>query len=346
MPDVLAATLPLSADARLAARGTAIAAVSKVLPAHRVPNAPIAARLGVEERWIVERTGILERRIAADGETLTGLATAAGAVTLARANLDPAELDLVLVATFTQDEIQPNAAPQVASALGAREAGAIDLGAACTGFIAGLSLAAGQVGSGQAEAVLVIAADLLSRVTDRDDRSTAHLFGDGAGAALVVAANGSRAIGPTRLRSDGAGAGLIWATWDRPLIGMEGREVYKHAVKRMSEVTVELVAEAEWGLDDIDLFVYHQANARILRAVGERLNLPAERVYSCIERYGNTSAASMPIALTDAEAEGRLRPGMRVLLASFGAGFSWGGALIEWGGPNGDRADANGDDHD
>jgi 3-oxoacyl-[acyl-carrier-protein] synthase-3 len=327
----------LSAPARVeparAVRGTALLSVASAAPATTVTNAQVAARLGVSEQWIVERTGIRERRHAAEHETLVGLATEAGLLALARAGVAAADLDLVLVATMTPDSLLPNAAPLVAHALGAHRAGALDVGAACTAFIGALSLAAAQVEAGRADTVLVIGADVLSRVTDHDDRRTAALFGDGAGAVVITATEGEGRLGPVVLRADGAGADLIHGSHEERKVRMNGPETYRNAVMRMAEVTLEAAARAEVELGDIDLFVYHQANGRILSAVGERLGLPPERVVSCIERYGNTSAATIPMALADAEQGGRLQHGSTVLLAAFGAGVTWGGTVVEWGAP-------------
>ncbi len=306
-----------------------IASLGVALPEEVVTSRAIAGPLGVDEDWIVSRTGVRERRRAGPGETLTSLAARAGAHALERGELDPREIDLVLVASLTQDDLLPNAAPLVAEWLGASNAGAIDLGAACTGFLSGLSLASAQLESGRAAAVLVIGAELMSRVIDVGDRRTAALFGDGAGAALVTAGGPGR-MGPVLLRSDGSGADCIRASHADRLVRMRGQDTFRAAVARLSESTLEACAAAERGLDEIDLFVYHQANARITRAVGERLGLPDERVVDCIERYGNTSAASVPIALAEAEQSGRLRRGMRVLVATFAAGFTWGAGVIEW----------------
>ncbi|MGH2985565.1 MAG: beta-ketoacyl-ACP synthase 3, partial [Solirubrobacterales bacterium] len=311
-------------------RAAGIAAIGRALPERAVTNAPIAARLGVDEEWIVTRTGIRERRHAGEDESLTELAAAAGRAALERAGAVAEDLDLVLVGTFTQDALLPNAAPLVAERLGARRAGAIDLGAACMGFLSGLSLAAAQIEAGRAESVLVIGADLLSRITDHDDRRTAALFGDGAGAALLTAGGPGR-IGPIVQRSDASGAGCITASIAERKIRMRGQDTFRAAVDRLSEATLEALEAAELGLDDIDLFVYHQANTRIIGAVGERLSLPAERVIDCIERYGNTSAATIPIALLEAQELGLLTPGARVLLAAFASGFVWGAGTVEWG---------------
>jgi 3-oxoacyl-[acyl-carrier-protein] synthase-3 len=310
--------------------GAAIASVGVSLPARVVPNAPIAARLGVDEDWIVRRTGIRERRIAAPGELLSDHAAAAGRRALIRAGVEPGELDLVLVATSTADHTMPNAAPVVAHALGASAAGAFDVGAACTGFLSALAVASAQIEAGRARHVLVIGADFMSRITDPDDRATAAVFADGAGAVVMSAADGAR-IGPVILGADGAGAGHIQVGREEGLIRMRGHETFREAVSRLSQVTLQAAAAAAIELEEIDLFVYHQANGRILSAVGERLGLPAERVVDCIGRYGNTSAATLPLALAFSEDAGRLGAGDRVLLGAFGAGFTWGAAILQWG---------------
>jgi 3-oxoacyl-[acyl-carrier-protein] synthase-3 len=305
--------------------------VGTCVPPAVVTNAPIARRLGVTEEWIVQRTGIHSRHVAAPGERLTDLASAAGRAALERAAVAPDDVDLVLVATTTGDELLPNTAPLVAHALGAARAGAADIGAACTGFLSALALACGQIEARRARNVLVIGADVMSRITDHDDRRTAALFADGAGAVLVTEADGAGSIGPVTLGADGgAGAQLIRVERDEALIRMQGQETFRHAVARLSEATLQATALAGVGPADIDLFVYHQANGRILRAVGERLGLPAERVIDCIDRFGNTSAATLPLALDVAEADGRLQPGHLVLLGAFGAGFTWGATVIEW----------------
>jgi 3-oxoacyl-[acyl-carrier-protein] synthase III len=287
----------------------------------------------VSEDWIVSRTGIRERRVAAPDERLSEFAARAGERALARAGIDPSEVDLVLVATLTQDEVMPNAAPIVAHAIGADRAGAIDLGAACTGFLSGLSLGAAQIETGRAERVLLIGADFTTRIVDWDDKRTAPLFGDGAGAVVLAPATGELgAIGPIVLGADGSGAPAIHIGHDDRKLRMDGPEVYRNAVARMGQATLAAVEGAGLALEDIDLFVYHQANGRILRALAEKLQLPPERVVDCIENLGNSSAATLPLGLVTAERDGRLRPGSRVLLSAFGAGFTWGAGVIEWGG--------------
>jgi 3-oxoacyl-[acyl-carrier-protein] synthase-3 len=315
-----------------ARRGAAIAAIGTSVPPTVVLNAPIADRIGVTDEWIVKRTGIHSRHIAAADESLTDLAAEAGRAALQSAGIDAADVDLVLVATTTADHILPNAAPLVAHALGATRAGAFDLGAACTGFVSGLAVATAQIEAGRARSVLLVGADLMSRITDADDRRTAALFADGAGAALLTATDSATRIGPVTMGADGgAGAGLIVADRSDALIRMQGQETFQHAVARMTEATNQALALAELELKDIDLFVYHQANARILRAVGEALGVPAGRVVDCIGTYANTSAATLPLALAYAQAEGRLDYGDRVLLGAFGAGLTWGACVVEWG---------------
>jgi 3-oxoacyl-[acyl-carrier-protein] synthase III len=315
-----------------ATRPAAIASVAMAVPEQVVTNATVAENAGVTEQWIVHRTGVHERRHVREGERLQDLASAAGRAALERAGVAPEDLDLVLVATVGADELLPNAAPLVALDLGARTAGAMDVGAACTGYLSALSLAAAQVESGRCEHVLVIGADVLSRFTDKTDRGTAALFADGAGATVVgPAGEGEGLIGHIALHADGAGADSIRADGDERIIQMQGHDTFKAAVQRLSESTVEAVENVGLELDDIGLFVYHQANARILAAVGERLDLDRGRVIDCIDRYGNTSSATLPIALADARERGMLEPGMNVVLAAFGAGFTWGAGVIQWG---------------
>ena len=310
--------------------GAGIASVAAALPARVVRNGEIAARLGVDDEWIASRTGVLERRHAPPAATLAELASEAAAAALARAGVEAVDVDLVLVATSTADDRVPNAAPLVAQRIGAERAGAVDIGAACTGFLSALELAAAATESGRAEMSVVIGAELMSRVLDLDDRRTAGLFGDGAGAAVVVP-GGAGAIGPIRLRADGTGSRAVTASHEENLVRMDGRATFRAAVARLTEVTREVAAGAGLALDEIDLFIYHQANARILSAVGERLGLPPERVVDSIATHGNTSAASVPIALDEALRDGRIAAGSTVFLGAFGAGLTWGGGLLEWG---------------
>lgn len=310
--------------------GAEISGLGVAVPPTVVSNAEVAARLGIDEDWIVQRTGVRERRLAAPGETLSEWAARAGAEALAAAGTVAADLDLVLVATVTNDELTPSAAPQVAAELGALRAGAFDIGAACSGFVSALAVATGQIESGRARNVLVVGADLMSRVVDPLDRSTAVVFGDGAGAVVMRACERGR-VGPFVIGADGANGGLIVATREEAIVRMQGHETFRHAVERMSAITVEATAAAGHALADIDLFVYHQANARILQAIEARLQLPGERIVDCIHRYGNTTAGTIPLTLEEARAAGSLRSGSKVLVAAFGAGLTWGATVVEWG---------------
>jgi 3-oxoacyl-[acyl-carrier-protein] synthase-3 len=313
--------------------GAALAGVGHAVPDTVVANAEIAARLGVDEAWIESRTGTRERRALADGERLTDLAVRAAGAALRDARIAAADIDLVLVGTTSADEMSPHAAPLVAGALGIRGAAAIDLSAACTGFLSGLATAAAMIETGRARAALVIGADGLTRYLDPDDRGTAMLFGDGAGAAVVTATDPvANAIGPVVLHSDPDGSDLIRLGRDDLRIRMDGPVVFRHAVRLMVEVTHEAAAAAGVALDDIDLFVYHQANSRIIRAVANQLGADPARVVDVVDRFANTSAASIPIALSVAAREYRLRPGATVLLAAFGAGLVWGGTVVTWRG--------------
>jgi 3-oxoacyl-[acyl-carrier-protein] synthase III len=313
-------------------QGAAILSVATELPAGRLTSAELADRLGISEEWILTRTGIRERGQAGPDERLSDYAIRAGAAALTRAGVPGTDVDLVIVATLSQDELTPNTAPLVAHGLGADHAGAFDVGAACTAFLSGLALGAAQIESGRAELVLLVGADFITRITDYSDKRTAPLFADAAGAVLLGrAGDGQGAIGPIVLGADGSHAATITASHADRKVRMDGPEVFRHAVARMSEVTLQAVAKAGLQIEDIDLFVYHQANGRITRALGERLELPSERVVDCIETLGNASAATLPVALAAAERDGRLKSGTRVLLSAFGAGFTWGGGVIEWG---------------
>ncbi len=332
MLDPLLAAKPLLTPRPASPRDAAILSVAVELPEGVLTTAELAERLGLSEEWIMSRTGIRERRRAAPEDRLSDYASRAGAGALARAHVDAADLDLVVVATMTQDELTPNTAPLVAQALGAHRAGAFDVGAACTAWLTGLGLGAAQIESGRADLVLLVGADFITRITDYDDKKTAPLFADAAGAVVLGTAGetGAGRIGPVVLRSDGSHGESIIATHEDRVLRMDGPEVYRHAVTRMTEVTRDAIARAGLTLDDIDLFVYHQANARITRALADRLGLAPERVVDCIEYLGNASAATIPVALLAAEEDGRLAPGARVLVSAFGAGFTWGGGVIEW----------------
>lgn len=309
-----------------------IVGVGGALPPDVVENAAITPLIGVSDEWIVKRTGIRARRYADPRSALADLAAQAGAAALLDAGLDASQVDLVLVASCSQDSVMPNAAPVVAHLLGTGGAGAFDVGSACTGFIAALAAARGILLAGGADHALVIGAEIMSRHVDPTDRNTAALFGDGAGA-VVCSTGAAGSLGPVVLGSDGAHAGLIVADRDTQLLSMDGHETFKQAVRRLAGGTQAACEQAGVALTDIDLFIYHQANVRILQTLAERLQIAPAKVFDCIAELGNTSAASVPLALAQARAKRTLREGMRVLLGAAGAGFTWGATVIEWGKP-------------
>jgi 3-oxoacyl-[acyl-carrier-protein] synthase III len=304
--------------------------IGAALPEDTVANAKLVETLDTSDEWIVKRTGIRERRWLNGSTTLTDLAVDACAEALRDAGRAPEEVDRLIVATVTPDLLTPGLAPGVAARLGATRAGACDVNAACAGFLTGLEQAVALVESGRADLVLVCGAEAMSRILDLSDRSTAVLFGDGAGA--VVVARGELDLGAAAFvqGSDGGQAQLLYAGAEERQIRMDGRAVYRHAVKRMSESTLAALEQAGVGADELDLLVAHQANARIVEATAQVLGVPPERVFMNVDRVANTSAASIPIALYDAERAGRLRPGARVGLVAFGAGFVWAAAVISW----------------
>ena len=321
---------PIAPPARPRLRTAGITGIGRALPANVVDNAPIAARIGVEPTWITKRTGISTRHRCADGEGLSELAVAAGGRALAAAGINAAHVDVVLVATSSADDIVPQAAPIVAGALGADRAMAWDVGLACTGFLAGLQQGAALIECARANTVLLIGADVLARYTDHDDRQTAALFGDGA-AAAVLAAGGPATIGPVVLGADSQ-RDVLYIDREEAVVRMEGRLVYQHAVDHMERACRELLDVAELDIDEIDLVIAHQANGRIINALRERFGLEPEKVADYVAGLGNTSAASIPLALSLAEDERRIPARGHVLLTAFGAGFSWGAALLTYGG--------------
>lgn len=311
-------------------RTAGIAGLGTALPETAVPNAAIAANIGVDGAWIERRTGIRNRRHAAPGARLTDMAADAARSALAAAEIEADAVDLVLVATLSADELTPNAAPQVAHAIGARNAGAIDIGAACTGFVSAIGIGAGLIESGRSDNVLIVGAEIMSRHLDHFDRKTAMLFGDGAGA-IVLTADAQGSVGPVVLASDGAAAGFIRAERATGIVQMDGHETFKRATAALIDSTRDVLARVGLTTDDVDLFVYHQANGRITSAVAEALGVTDGRVLDVIADIGNTSAASIPLALAEANTRGLLHPGARVVLGAVGAGFTWGATILEWG---------------
>ncbi|MEK7800624.1 MAG: beta-ketoacyl-ACP synthase III [Nitrospirota bacterium] len=320
-----------------------IAGIGSYVPARVLTNADLERMVATSDEWIRERTGIRERRIAATGEACSDLAVQAGKRALTAAGLAATDLDMILVATCTGDYPLPATACLVQHQLGATKAAACDLSAACCGFVYALSVADAYIKTGMRH-VLVIGSEVMSAITDWTDRNTCVLFGDGAGAAVVSASDGERGILSTHLRSDGTLCELIMVPGggsrtppsekviDERLqyIKMKGNETFKVAVRSLEEIARSTLAANHLRVEDIDLYVPHQANIRILKAVMERLSLPIEKVMLNVDRYGNTSAASIPIALDEAVREGRIKDGSLVLLGAFGAGLTWASAVIRW----------------
>jgi 3-oxoacyl-[acyl-carrier-protein] synthase-3 len=304
--------------------------IGAALPEEIVTNADLMKNLDTTDEWIVRRTGIRERRHLNGSRTLADLAAEACTMALEDAGRDAADVDRVMVCSLTPDRMMPGLAPAVAQQIGCDLAGAVDLNAACAGFLYALDHAAGLVESGRAKLVVVCGAEALSRITDHTDRGTAILFADGAGAVVVAAGNLDRGLSTFELRSDGRHSDLLYVDADERLLRMEGREVYRHAVARMVEATTAALVRANITIDEVDVFVAHQANARIIEAAARRLGVPEEKVIINVDTVANTSSASIPIALWQAEREGRLKPGDVVAMATFGAGFAWGAGVMSW----------------
>jgi 3-oxoacyl-[acyl-carrier-protein] synthase III len=310
----------------------AVTGLGCALPEQRLTNAQLEARIDTTDRWIVERTGIRERRIAGPDETTATLATAAGGAAIKDAGLTPDDIDLLVLATCTPDQQLPHTSARVQDALGL-VCGALDLGAACAGFVYALGMAASLVDAGRARHVLVVGAETLSRVTDPDDRGTAVLFGDGAGACVVAGTDGVGGLLAWHVGCDGSAADLLSIPTDIGLLRMDGPEVFRRAVRVVVESATVAMAQAGLAADDIALFVPHQANVRIVQAAADRLGIPMERAFVNIDRYGNTSAASIPIALHEAVQDGRVSDGDVLLLSGFGAGMTYASAALRWGRP-------------
>ncbi len=317
----------------------------KCLPQRIVTNDDLAKLVDTSDEWIRTRTGISARRIADARETTASIAIRAARNALAVANLPPQKLDLIIVATATPDHTFPATACLVQDALGASNAGAFDLSAGCSGFVYGLSLAAQTIGSGAQRNVLVIGAETLSRIVDWSDRNTCVLFGDGAGAVVLQAVEGEGGILSSHLGADGSGADLLVVPGGgsrhpagpttyhdgEHFIHMDGREVYRFATRIIAKASREALEAARLSIDQVALFIPHQANIRIIESAAKELGVPKERMYVNLQRYGNTSAASIPIALCEAVEEGRLQPGDHAVLVGFGAGLTWGATVLRWG---------------
>ena len=311
------------------------------LPEKIVTNADLAKRMDTSDEWIQQRTGIRQRHIAADGEFTSHLATKAAQRALDRAGLKAADLDLIVLATATPDETFPATATRVQAALGMTRGSAFDVQAVCAGFIYALSVADSMIKSGIASTALVIGAETFSRILDWNDRGTCVLFGDGAGAIVLEAQDqpgkpSDRGILTTHLRSDGRHKSKLFvdggpsSTQTVGHLRMEGREVFKHAVGMITDVIVDAFNATGMTADDIDWFVPHQANKRIIDASAHKLHIAPQKVVLTVDLHGNTSAASIPLALSVALKDGRIKRGDLVLLEAMGGGFTWGSALVRW----------------
>ena len=305
-------------------RGVAITGWGTALPDKVVTNDDLAATMDTSDEWITERTGIRQRHV---GGTTSELATEAGRAAIEQSGVDPASIELVLLATTTPDQAVPGTSPTVQKNLGLT-CGAIDVNAACSGFVYGLALANGIIASG-ANKVLLIGAETLSRITDWNDRGTAILFADGAAAVVVEAVDGPGQLISWDLDADGAAQPYLYADVG-DYLKMDGREVFRRAVRLMVDSASKALEAAEVAPDDIALMVPHQANIRIIDAACQRLGIPIERTATNIDRYGNTSAASIPLALAEALEEGRVADGDLVLLVGFGAGMTAASAVLRW----------------
>ncbi|MEJ6482364.1 beta-ketoacyl-ACP synthase III [Nostoc punctiforme UO1] len=325
--------------------GIAITGSGSAVPATSLHNQTLTELVETSDEWIATRTGIRQRRLAVSSESLSGLATAAGSRAIAASGIRPEDLDLILLATSTPDDLFGSAC-QVQAQLGATNAVAFDLTAACSGFVFGLVTAAQYIRTGVYKNVLLIGADILSRWVDWQDRRTCVLFGDGAGAVVLQASKSDRLLG-FALKSDGTqnhhlnlayagasqellpGVNITKGTYQP--ISMNGKEVYRFAVQKVPEIIDKALFQANLKVDQIDWLVLHQANQRIIDAVAQRLNIPEHKVISNLAQYGNTSAASIPLALDEAVRQGKIKPNDIVATSGFGAGLTWGAAIFQWG---------------
>jgi 3-oxoacyl-[acyl-carrier-protein] synthase-3 len=311
------------------------------LPARTVTNAELAAKVETSDEWIAQRTGIRERHIAADGELTSDLAIRAAQAALADAKVDAQSIDLIVLATSTPDQTFPASAVTVQAALGIHHGAAFDLQAVCSGFVFAMTTADAMLRSGSHKRALVIGAETFSRILDWEDRTTCVLFGDGAGAVILEAqaqpgTRNDRGILTTHLRSDGRHKDKLYvdggpsSTMTVGHLRMEGREVFKHAVAMVTDVIEDAFKATGYGAADIQWFVPHQANKRIIDGSAHKLGIAPEKVVITVDRHGNTSAASIPLALDTAHKDGRIKPGDLVLLEAMGGGFTWGSVLLRW----------------
>jgi 3-oxoacyl-[acyl-carrier-protein] synthase-3 len=320
---------------------TVVRGIGSYLPAQVLTNADLAKIVDTTDEWIVERSGIHERHRAAAGEYTSDLATHAARAAMENAGVGPEDIDLVVLATATPDHTFPSTATEVQARLGIRHGFAYDIQAVCSGFVYALATVDAQIKAGMARRALVIGAETFSRILDRSDRTTCVLFGDGAGAVVVEAVESDgtiadRGIHATSLRADGRHRDKLWVdggpstTQTAGHLRMEGKEVFKHAVTNPADVIEVLFDQTGLGSGDIDWFVPHQANRRIIDATGKKLGIAPEKVVMTLQKHGNTSAASIPLALDVAVKDGRIRTGDMVMLEAMGGGFTWGAVLLRW----------------
>jgi 3-oxoacyl-[acyl-carrier-protein] synthase-3 len=320
-----------------------ITGIGAYAPDRVLTNDDLSQMMDTSDEWIVERTGIRERRVAADDQALSDLAMPAAREALEQAGLDAGTIDLVIVATVTPDMAFPSAGAIIADELGAPDAAAYDLSAGCTGFMYGVAQGYGMVAAGLARHTLVVGGDVLSRILDWSDRGTAVLFGDGAGAVVLERVSEGGFLG-FELGADGSGGPQLYlpaggsrspATAEtvaerKHFVQMNGREVFKFATRVLVSSAEKVLAECGKTVDDVDVYIPHQANVRIIEHAAEKLGIPKEKIVINVDRYGNTSSGSIPLALADAQADGRLQDGALVLMTGMGAGLTWGSGLIEW----------------
>ena len=307
------------------------------VPERVLTNDELSKLVDTTDEWIMERTGIRERRIAADDEALTDICLPAARRALEMSGADPRSIDLLVVATVTPDMAFPSSSALIADALGMPDAAAYDLSAGCTGFVYAIAQAHGMLAAGLAQRVLVVGADVLSKILDWTDRSTLVLFGDGAGAVVMERVEQGGFLG-FELGADGGGGANLWLPgsgsrkFENPerYVKMNGREVFKFATRVMVSSAEAILEECGMSIDEVDVYVPHQANVRIIDHAARKLGVPEEKIVVNVHKYGNTSSGSIPLALADAADDGRLEPGKLVLLTGMGAGLTWGSALIEW----------------
>ena len=311
--------------------------VGGYLPERIMTNGEIAKLVDTSDDWIVQRTGIHQRHLAAEGELTSDLAVAAARKALGAAGLTVDDIDLIVVATTTPDMTFPATAAVVQQKLGMHHGSAFDIQAVCSGFVYGVATADSYLKNGLAQRALVIGAETFSRIIDWEDRTTCVLFGDGAGAAVLELGNdGERGVLASSLRSDGAHWSKLYtdggasSTMSTGHVRMEGKEVFKHAVGMITDVVHSVFDKTGYTVDDLDWFVPHQANKRIIDGAGHKLGIPSEKVVLTVDRHANTSAASVPLALSTAVEDGRIKPGDLVMLEAMGGGFTWGASLIRW----------------